>query len=133
RSRVAEIRIEPGSKLWHEWRRKCTTPEPGSFSALYFLISRVLRLEEPALIAPETHYAVCLFAESATGIEEIDSARVKMIAMPRGTAKSAIFTNARATQRLLQNPNWTIGIANETQNMASRFLGAIKQNFESNE
>jgi phage terminase large subunit-like protein len=51
----------------------------------------------------------------------------------RGWGKSALVTNARCTQRLLQNPNWCIGIANERQDNANAFLGGIKANFESND
>jgi hypothetical protein len=136
---MTQIQIKEGSPEWKDWRKKCTVPIPGRFSALYFLCTRVLGLgkveikEGQPLIQPRTHYGMCLFAEHATGIPEIDSARVQMIAMPRGTGKSAIVTGARTIQRLLQNRDHSVGIANETGGMAEKFLAQIKLQFESND
>lgn len=76
---------------------------------------------------------MCRFAERRTGIPEIDSARIQMIACARGSGKSGIITTCRTIQRLLQNCNWSAGIANESATKASKFLGAIKAQFESNE
>jgi hypothetical protein len=127
------VKIEPGSKAWHEWRERCTKPIPGKYSALYHLVAKVLGLEDKIPLTPSAHYALALFAERATGIEEIDSARAQLIQVARGFGKSAIVTSGRAIQRLITDPNWTLGIANETQYMANTFLGGIKEHFEQNQ
>ncbi|KKK95408.1 hypothetical protein LCGC14_2673120, partial [marine sediment metagenome] len=130
-------KIEPNSQDWKDWRRYCTVPEPGKRSALYFLMGKVVGLEDPLTIPggmdPEEHYALCLFAEGATGIKEIDEARVKMIQMPRGTGKSALITGGEALRRLLLTDGYSVGIANETEGMAQKFLAQIKLQFEQND
>jgi hypothetical protein len=127
------ITLEPGSKLWHEWRDRCLKPIPGKYSALYHFVGKVLGLEDKIPLRPQTHYALALFAERATGIPEIDSARVQLIQVARGFGKSALVTTGRSLQRLCANPDWTMGIGNETQGMASTFLGGIKEHIESND
>jgi len=131
---VAEsIILEPGSRDWEEWRRRCTVPEPGRFSALYFLCENVLDLGDAIPMRPFTHYSLCMFAERATGIPEIDSARIQLIHVPRDTGKTSLITSGRTIQRLLQTNGWRAGIAAETQTMASIFLGSMKTQFEENE
>ena len=100
-------------------------------------MGKVVGLEDPLTIPggmdPEEHYALCLFAEGATGIKEIDEARVKMIQMPRGTGKSALITGGEALRRLLLTDGYSVGIANETEGMAQKFLAQIKLQFEQND
>lgn len=127
------FQLERGSQRWKEWRERCLEPIPGKYSALYFFASKVLGLEDKIPMTPQAHYALCLFAERATGIPEIDEARVQLIQVARGFGKSAIVTTGRSLQRLCQDPNWTMGIGNETQYMASTFLEGIKEHIESND
>lgn len=128
-----QLVIEHGSAEWEEMRRLCTEPKPGRFSALYYLCDRVLDLGEKVPMRPYTHYSLCLFAERATGISEIDDARIQLIHFPRGHGKSTLVTQGRTIQRLLANPGWRAGIAGETQYIANTFLGAIKSQFEQND
>lgn len=84
-------------------------------------------------MTPSAHYAMCLFAERATGIPEIDSARVRLIQVARGFGKSLLVTKGLALQQLLRHNDYSIGLANETQRMADKFLGMIKLEFETND
>jgi len=79
------------------------------------------------------HYAMLLFAQRKTGIPEVDSARVQRILVPREIGKTTCITKARSIQRILNNPNHRIGIANETMLLAKGFLSEIKDIFEQNE
>jgi phage terminase large subunit-like protein len=136
-SQEVKLNLQEGTEDWRKWRHYATVPEPGKRSALYFLMGKIVGLEDPNTIPggmdPEEHYALCLFAEGATGIKEIDEARVKMIQMPRGTGKSALITGGEALRRLLLTDGYSIGIANETEGMAQKFLSQIKQQFEQND
>jgi hypothetical protein len=105
------IQIKEGTQEWKDWRRWATRPDPGKFSALFFLT----------------------FAEGATGIPEIDNCRIKLIQVARGFGKSACITKGRPLQKLLAVDDYSVGIANETQIMADRFLAQIKLEFEQND
>lgn len=118
--------LKAGSPRWQQLRLKAQRD-------LYWFAAKVLGLEDKIPMTPKAHLALCLFASRQTGIPEIDSARMQLIQVGRSWGKSALVTNARCTQRLISNPNWCIGIANEKQDNANAFLGAIKANFESNE
>lgn len=48
------------------------------------------------------------------------------------THNTTLVTKGRTIQRLLQNPDWAAGIANERQENAEAFLGMIKAEFETN-
>lgn len=76
---------------------------------------------------------MCLFAENATGIKEIDEARVKLILVPRGIGKTGLITQGRTLQRILATDGYSVGLSNENADNASAFLSAIKQEFEQNE
>lgn len=129
------VQLKPGSDKWKEWRRLCTEPEPGRRSALYFLNQKVLGHDQLGdfRMTPDSHYALCLFAERATGIDWIDNAQVHMMMMPRGTGKSTLVTKGLAIQQLLKHDDYAIGIANETMNLAKKFLANVKLEFETNE
>lgn len=120
------IDIEQGSPTWHQYRKRAQTD-------LYWLAAKVIQLEDKIPMRPKVHYGMCRFAERRTGIPEIDSARIQMIACARGSGKSGTVTTCRTIQRLLQNRNWAAGIANESAEKAKKFLAAIKAQFESNE
>lgn len=130
---MAEITLTPGSDEWKKWRKLCTETIPGKKSALYFLNAKVRGLETVIPMTYRAHLGMCLFAESATGIEEIDSARIKLILVPRGVGKSANITKGLPILRVLRNPDYATGIANETAELASGFLQDIKFEFENNE
>ena len=123
---MAKIEFQQGDKTWKKLRKRARED-------LYWFAAKVLQLEDKIPMTERAHYPLCQFAQRKTGIPEVDNCRVQMIQEPRGVGKSALVTNARCTQRLIQNQNWSIGIANESGDKAKSFLGAIKGNFESNE
>jgi len=127
------IKFEQGDDTWKELRRLATVPIPGKRSALYFLASQILGMEPLIPMTMSAHYSMCLFAEHATGIPEIDNARVQLIQVPRGFGKSAIVTKCRTIQRLVSRTDYSVGIANEKQDLANAFLGQVKLEFEQNE
>lgn len=118
--------LKAGTPRWVQLRKRAQTD-------LYWFAAKVLGLEDKIPLTPRAHYALCKFASRQTGRPEIDGARMQLIQVGRGWGKSALLTNARCTQRLITNPDWCLGIANERQDNANAFLGAIKANFESNE
>ena len=120
------ITFTQGDKTWKKLRKR-------SREDLYWFVTKVLGMEGKFPITEQAHYPMCVFAERKTGIPEVDGARVQMLQLPRGLGKSVFITNGRCTQRLVQNRNWSIGIANESGDKAKSFLNAIKNNFESNE
>jgi hypothetical protein len=128
-----QIVLAPGSEEWERWREHATVTIPGKRSALWFLVAEVLGLKNLIPMTASAHYGMCLFAERATGIPEIDEARVHLIQVARGFGKSAIVTGGLPILRLLREPNYACGIGNETQGMADRFLAQIKLQFEQND
>ncbi len=135
------VTLEEGSKDWLKWRKLATVPEPGQRSALWFLTTRILGLEPLIPMTIPAHYSMCLFAERATGIPEIDEARIQLIQVPRGFGKSAIITKGIPIMRLISGyvketgikKDYSVGIANEKQELANAFLAQIKLEFESNQ
>jgi len=119
-----ELRV--GSPRWHQLRKRAQTD-------LYWFNAKVLGLEDKIPMTPRAHLALCRFASRQTGIPAVDNARVQLIQVARGWGKSGLITNGRTTQRLIADRNWSVGIANERQDNANAFLGAIRANFESNE
>lgn len=128
-----KLKLVPGTKEWKDMRRRCTHAIPGEFSALYYLNAKILGHEDICPMTIPAHYAMCMFAESATGIPEIDEARVRLIQVARGFGKSLNITKGLALQELLRNDDWSVGIANEKQDLANAFLGMIKLEFETND
>lgn len=120
------MKITQGSDEWHELREKCR-------ENLYFLTAKVLGFENLIPMTPKAHYGLCRFAERKTGIPEIDNSRIQMIAVARGWGKSSTVTIGRSIQRILQDRDYSIGIANEASDKAKKFLSAIKAQFESND
>jgi hypothetical protein len=95
--------------------------------------AEVLGLSDKIPMTYSTHWALSLFAEGMTGIPEIDSARVKMILVPRGLGKSSLITKAQATHDLIKYDDYAIGLANEKAELAENFLAAVKDEFATNE
>lgn len=127
------IDLQEGSEEWHKLRKLCTVSVPGKHSALYFLNEKILKKASYVPMTYRAHMGMCLFAEGATGIREIDEARIKLILVPRGVGKSALVTGGLPILRILQDRNYACGIANEKQDLANTFLGNIKAEFEQNE
>lgn len=127
-----KINLQEGSEDWRKMRKLATKAVPGKHSALYYLNSVILGKAPLVPMTYRAHYAMCLFAEGATGIKEIDEARIKLILVPRGVGKSSLVTKALPLLRILQDPEFACGIANEKQDLANTFLGDIKAEFESN-
>ena len=130
---MSELTITPGGDEWKNLRKLCTETLPGKRSALYFLNAKVRGLETVVPMTYRAHLAMCLFSEDATGIPEIDSARIKLILVPRGVGKSSMITKGLPILRVLRDPEYATGIANETAELASTFLQDIKAEFESNQ
>jgi phage terminase large subunit-like protein len=128
-----KVTFSQGSKEWKQWREWCTVPDPGKRSALYFLMSQVCGLQDLIPMTESAHLGMCLFAEGATGIPEIDNARVRMIQVARGFGKSGVVTAGLPLQLLLRHDGYSVGIANETEGMAQKFLAQIKLQFEQND
>lgn len=125
-SKPNTVTLEEGSKEWHRLRERCKTD-------LYFLVAKVLGMEEHVPMTLRAHYALCRFAERRTGIPAIDNSRVQLIQVARGWGKSVCVTMGRTIQRILIDPNWAAGIANERQMNAEAFLGTVKSQFETND
>ena len=131
-SEAAALQIAPGSDAWKKMRAAILDPKPGT-SPLYYLNDVILQRRTLVPMTYRAHLALCLFAEGRTGIPEIDSARVKLILVPRGLGKSTVVTKAKPILKILQNRNYATGIANEKQDLANTFLGDIKNEFETNQ
>jgi hypothetical protein len=129
---MAEINLTPGSDEWHKWRRLATQTIPGKQSALYFLNAKIRGLESLVPMTYRAHLGMHLFAESATGLPEIDEARVKLILVSRGVGKSACITKGLPILRTIRDPEYATGIANEIAELAESFLAEIKNEFETN-
>lgn len=126
------IVLEQGSREWRRMRELATRAIPGKHSALYYFNAKVLQHEEVVPMTYRAHYAMCMFAEGATGIPEIDECRVKMTLVPRGLGKSTLLTKGQTLQELCKYDDWACGIANETGRNAEAFLAMIKEEFETN-
>ena len=126
------LQIAPGSDAWKKLRAAILAPKPGT-SPLYYLNEVILQRKTLVPMTYRAHLGLCLFAEGRTGIPEIDSARIKLILVPRGMGKSTVVTKALPILRILQNRNYATGIANEKQDLANTFLGDIKNEFETNQ
>jgi len=126
------INLAPGTEDWHKWRKLATKTIPGVQSALYFLNAKIRGLEPLIPMTYRAHLGMSLFAESATGIPEIDEARIKLILVPRGVGKSGCITQGLPILRTIRDSDYATGIANETAKLAESFLGDIKGEFEGN-
>lgn len=126
------LNLVPNSKEWEKLRDRCIRSIPGQYSSLYFLADKVLGLGPLVPMTYKAHWAMAMFAEGATGIEEIDSCRVKMILVPRGLGKSSIISKCLPIQHLLARDDWSVGLANEKSDNAVGFLSQIKTEFETN-
>jgi hypothetical protein len=129
---MSEVSLVPNSKEWHKLRDLCTKSIPNKHSALYYLNDKILGKSPLVPMTYRAHLGMCLFAESMTGIPEIDNARVKLVLVSRGIGKTSLVTKGLPILRVLQDRNYATGIANEVAEMAEGFLGDIKNEFETN-
>ena len=127
-----ELSLTAGSEDWTKLRKLATTTVPAKKSALYNLNAVILGKAEVVPMTFRAHLGMCLFAEGATGVPEVDACRIKVILVPRGVGKSSLITKGLPILRMLRNPEYATGIANETAALAATFLGDIKHEFESN-
>lgn len=123
---MTEFAFRPGDATWHKWRNRALTD-------LYFMAGTVCGYGDPVGMTPGMHGLFCKVVEKKTGIPELDTAPKRLILMPRGTGKSTLVAQAYVLQRICQDPNIAILIANEKLENAQTFLTAIKWQFTQNE
>ena len=121
----ATLQFTPGDATWQRLRTKALTD-------LYWFAGVVLGYGDKVGMVEHVHRLLCRFAERRTGIPELDQAHFLKIEMPRLSGKSSLVTQARAIQRICQNPNIAILICNEKLGTAAGFLAEIKYHFEKN-
>ena len=122
---MESLRFAQGDDTWKRLRQKALTD-------LYFFNAVVRGLAEKIPMRDPTHLAMCRFAERRTGIPRIDTAPIQKIEVPRDVGKTSLITQGLTTQRLARSPNETTLIFNEKLDTASKFISAIKQEFERN-
>lgn len=120
------LTFSPGDERWQKYRQR-------GISDLFFFSSTILGLSKVFPLEAETHLLYCRFLERKTGIPEIDSAPWQKCETPRGTGKTAVGTIADCLRMVCENPDLSILIANERQETADGFLGAIKTQIETND
>lgn len=123
---TAPLAFQPGDDVWKKYRKRAQTD-------LYFLASVVLGYGELVPMTDGAHGLLCRFVEKTTGVKELDTAKYRKIELARGWGKSTVVTRAYAMQRILQDPNTAILIANEKEQTAVDFLAEIKSHFETNQ
>jgi hypothetical protein len=121
-----ELNFEQGDETWQRLRDR-------GLKDLYFFNNIILGYGDKVPMRPRTHYLMCRFLERNTGIEQIDSAPIQKLLVPREVGKSTLGTQGRTIQLLCRNPNTSILICNEKQDNANEFLASIKWQFENNE
>ena len=113
------------SKL-EEWRKR-------ALSDLFWFSGMVLNYGDRVPVREAPHALLCKFVEKRTGNPTLDQKRYRKIEMPRETGKTTLITQAYAIQRICQNPDIAILIANEKEETARDILSEIKHQFEGNE
>jgi terminase large subunit-like protein len=119
------VSFQHGDPTWTAYRERAK-------SDLYWLASTVLGYGELVPMTPGAHQLLCHFVQRTTKSEALNTARYRKIELARGWGKSTVVTRAYAIQRLLQDPNTAILIANEKEQTAVDFLAEIKAHFETN-
>ena len=94
-----DLSLSQGSDDWRKMRKLVTETIPGKKSALYNLNALVLGKAEVVPMTHRAHLALCLFTEGATGIPEVDGARIKIILVPRGVGKALALDTPVPTPR----------------------------------
>lgn len=81
----------------------------------------------------EAHKILCKFIERKTKAPQLDTAWIRKVEMPRGTGKTTVITQAYLLQKICQNPDIAILLANEKADTAIAILSEIKHQIENNE
>ena len=123
---MTQLAFTPGDATWKEWRRR-------GLNDIYFFAGVICKYGDAVGMTDGMHKLMCRVAEKKTGVDEIDHCKYRMILMPRGTGKSTLISQAYVLQRICQDPNIAILIANEKLENAQTFLTAIKHQIEQNE
>ncbi len=120
------LSFSPGDASWSSLRKK-------GLGDLYFFASVILGYGTRVPMTEEAHKILCKIVERRTGNALLDRAMIRKFEMPRGTGKTTCITQAYLIQRICQNPNIAIMLANENEGTAKAILSEIKQQFEHNE
>ena len=120
------LTFSPGDERWQKYRQR-------GIDDLFFFASVILGMSKVFPLEAETHLLYCRFLERKTGVPDLDEAPWQKCETPRGTGKTAIGTIANCLRKMCADPNTSILIANERQETADTFLGAIKTQIESND
>jgi predicted phage terminase large subunit-like protein len=115
-----------GDTTWSALRKRALTD-------LFFFNNFVLGYGPKIPMTEREHLMLCRFAEKRTGHVALDTARYRKIEIPREVGKSSCVTKGYTIQRICQNPNIAVLIANEKEQNAKDFLSEIKAQFESND
>lgn len=121
-----QVQFQHGDAEWQKWRARCLTD-------LYWFAGVVLGYGDKVRMNPRVHGLFCKFLDRKLGIPEIDQAPHRKVLMPREAGKTTLGTQAYVIQRILQNPDIAILLANEKLENAAAFLSAIKNEFTSNQ
>lgn len=92
---------------------------------LFLFNKDILQVEKLGALS-DFHKEMCEFVTN-------ENSRKKLMLIPRGHLKSTLITVGYTLQRIAENPNVRILIANATYDMACSFLTQIKKNFQFNE
>lgn len=122
----SNLSFTQGSETWHKYREKAKTN-------LFWFCSVVLGYGELIPMTDGAHGLLCHFVQRTTGVPALDEAKYRKIELARGWGKSTIVTRGYVMQRVIQNPNIGILLANEKEQTAVDFLAEIKQHFETNQ
>lgn len=123
---MSDLQFKQGDETWKKLRHRCKTD-------LYFLADVILGYGKHIPMRKHAHGLLCHLAQAKTGCPEIDSAPVAKLLLPRKWGKTSIITVSRTIQRLINDPNCSILLANEKSQSAEDFLGEIKGHFMRNE
>ena len=118
--------FQQGDAQWHALRERCKTD-------LYWFTGVVLGYGDKVHMNPKVHGLLCKFLDRSLGIPELDECPHRKVMVFRDLGKTTIGTQGRSLQRVLQNPDISILIANERLENATKYLSAIKQEMMQNQ
>jgi hypothetical protein len=116
----------PGDENWLRLRKK-------GLANLYFFANTICKYGHRVPMTEPAHKLLCKIVERKTGVEALDSCRIRKFEMPRGTGKTTVITQAYLLQRICRNPDISIMLVNENEGTAKAILSEIKSQIESNE
>lgn len=121
-----QLTFKQGDEQWTKLRTR-------ALGDLYWFCDVVLGYGDRIPMRSGVHALFCKFVEKKTGQAGLDQKRMRKIEMPRETGKTTIVTQGYTIQRICQNPNIAILLANEKEQNAKDFLSEIKHQFSTNE